>query len=260
MLGPRRARRRRLGLLIVLATVGAGGALWLGWEGLEPAARSHGGLAGPQAAGLQGEGLRPPGPEPAPLPPCTGWEEAAETIVADLQAILDGRPRSGAFVEASTSAARADLARYPPGREQLRRMLLGSDRERVLALAALSSGSNADDDLLGLALRSRRDGDGAVMRLLTAEWVASLPPPQLSRHEEELLAAFVGEQNPLVLALALPALERLEEGRLRTLLQAQIASAPDPMLPVLVGLARDRLGPEALADVGILVGPAAPGR
>jgi hypothetical protein len=252
MVGPRAFTRRRR-LLTALAALAAGGAmLWLGRTAREGESASSEPGRGGSSQGALGRDGSPPS-SGLPLPPSTGWEEAAETIVTDLHAILDGRPGTGAFVEASVSAAREDLARYPPAPERLRRMLLGNDRERTQALVALSAGPVPDDDLVRLALRSRRDGDDGVMRLLCAELVASLPPAQLSRHEDDVLGAFVGEQNPLVLALALPAIEQLDEGRLRALLRAQVEASPDPMLPVLVGLARDRLGPEALADVGILV-------
>ena len=197
---------------------------------------------------------------PAPTPEeerqrllSAGWEEASETVIADLQAILDGRARSGAFAEAQAEAARQDLARYPPDRTRLRRMLMGSGRERNQALAALSARPDLDDDLVRLVLRSQRPEDDAVTRLLGAVIVAELPPDLLSRHEDDLLATFAGETNPLVLALALPALEQLDDERLRALVRAQLETASPPVLSVLVGLARDRLGRDALADVGILV-------
>jgi len=182
-----------------------------------------------------------------------GWEEAAETVIADLRGLLDGRARSGAFAEAQAEAARQDLARFPPERARLRRMLQGSDRERVQALAALSARPDLDDDLVRLVLRSQRPEDDAVTRLLGAEIVSELPPELLSRHEDDLLRTFAGEENPLVLALALPALEQLDAERLRELVRKQLETASPPALSVLVGLARDRLGRDALADVGILV-------
>lgn len=182
-----------------------------------------------------------------------GWEEAAESVVAELQGILDGRARPGAFAEAQAEAARQDLALHPPARERVRRMLLGSEQERRWALAALSARPALDDDLVRLVLRSHRPEDDAVTRLLGAEIAAAIPPDLLSLYGEELLRAFASEENPLVLAVALPALEQLDEERLRALVRAQVEAASPSMLPVLVGLARDRLGAEALADVGILV-------
>ena len=53
----------------------------------------------------------------------------------------------------------------------------------------------------------------------------------------------------LVLAVALPALERMDEARLRALLRAQLASATPEMLPVLLALARARLGPAAIEEL-----------
>jgi hypothetical protein len=134
-------------------------------------------------------------------------------------------------------------------------MLLSPDeRARTLALAALSARPEPSDDLLRVVLRSQRPEDDELVRLLGAELVAALPPELLARHEEDLLRAFEREPNPLVLAVALPALERMEEPRLRRLLDAQLALAPPEMLPVLVGLARDRLGPGGLREVGVIVG------
>lgn len=211
----------------------------------------------------------PPTPEPegpraaaAPVPfhlelgapsPSAGWEEAASVVVLDLARLLEGRPRAGAYEEARAEAARGDLALFPPDRSRLRRHLLGSERERLLALAALSARPELDDDLLRIVLRSQRPEDDALVRLLGAEIAAALPAELLGRHEEDLLRAFEREPNPLVLALALPALERMEEERLRALLDAQLSAAGPEMLPVLVGLARDRLGPAAVRDLGISV-------
>jgi hypothetical protein len=140
-------------------------------------------------------------------------------------------------------------------------MLLSPDlRSRALALAAIAARAEASDDLLRIALRSQRPGDDEVVRLLGAELVAALPAEVLARHEDDLLRAFERETNALVLAVALPALERMEEPRLRALLDAQLALAAPEMLPVLVGIARDRLGPEGVRSLGVLVseGPPSP--
>ncbi len=210
-------------------------------------------------------GARPPGARtepPAPdglhvdlgFPsPAAGWEEEAWIVANDLRRLLEGRPRAGAYEEARAEAARADLALYPPDRARLRRLLLGSERERLLSLAALSARPELDDDLVRIVFRSQRPEDDALVRLLGAEIAAALPAELLGRHEDDLLRAFEREPNPLVLALALPALERMEEGRLRALLDAQLSAAGPEMLPVLVGLARDRLGPAAVRDLGISV-------
>src|SRR5512145_595056 len=168
-----------------------------------------------------GDGLVPPSLG-APLPPSTGWEEAAETIAVDLAALLDGHARTGAFAEAQAEAARQDLALYPPDAAKVRRMLLAGTRERTWALVAVAVLPDVDDDLVRLLLRSLRPEDDDLQRLLTAEAVAALPPELLARHEEELLGAFAGETNPLVLAEALPALERMETERLRALVERQL--------------------------------------
>jgi hypothetical protein len=183
--------------------------------------------------------------------PSAGWEDAAAAVSADLQRILDGRPRAGAYAEARAEAARADLALFPPERARLRRLLAGGERERILALAALAASAQADDDLARLVLRSQRPEDGEVARLLGAEIAAGLAPELLARHEDELLRAFEREPNPLVLAVALPALERMEAPRLRALLRAQAAAADPEMLAVLWALARARLGQIAADELGL---------
>jgi hypothetical protein len=191
------------------------------------------------------------------LPDPTGqeaWEEAAETVALDLRGLVLGRPVVGAYEEARAEAARRDLALYPPDPARLRRLLLSaSTSERVLALAALSTRGEASDDLVRIALRSARPYDDDVLRVLLADLVAALPPEQAARHEDDVLRVFEREPNPLVLAIALPALERLESPRLRALVEAQLGVAAPEMVPVLAGLARDRLGPEELRAVGISV-------
>ena len=218
----------------------------------------------PDAETAQGEGSGP-GRDDAlggdgarweiPLPsPATGWQEAAETVAIDLRRFLLGRAAAGALEEARAEAARQDLALFPPDPTELRRMLLASDtRTRTLALVALASRPKPSDDLVRIVLRSQRSEDEEVVRLLGAEVVSALPPELLARHEDDLLRAFAREPNPLVLAVALPALERMEEPRLRALLDAQIVLAAPEMLPVLVGLARDRLGPDGVRSLGVTV-------
>lgn len=260
MAPPRRATRRRRAVALGWGTVVL--AVVLVTAGTIRGCTSAG-VAGPRA---DASGRLPGAPvvvsaepptvalgEPSAPALSAGWEEAAETIVAELRGLLDGRARAGAFAEAQAEAAREDLGRYPPERGQLRRMLLGTEGERARALAALSVRPVLDDDLAGLVLRSHRPEDDPLIRLLAAEVVAAMPPDVLSRHEEELLRAFAAEENPLVLAVALPSLEQLAEPRLEQLLRAQLELASAPMLPVLVGLARDRLGADALAQVGVLV-------
>ncbi len=181
--------------------------------------------------------------------PSAGWEAEAAEIAADLRRILDGRPRAGAYAEARAGAARADLALFPPDRARVRRLLLGSERDRVLALAALAARGALDDDLLRIVLRSQRAEDDEVVRLLGAEIVAAVPPELGARHEDDLLRAFEAEPNPLVLAVALPALERMDEARLRALLRAQVATADPEMVAILIALARERLGAGAREEV-----------
>ncbi|HET8538740.1 MAG TPA: hypothetical protein VFL83_02590 [Anaeromyxobacter sp.] len=192
--------------------------------------------------------------------PSAGWESEAETIAAGLRRILDGRPRAGAYAEARAEAARADLALFPPPRDRVRRLLLGSERDRTLALAALAARPDLDDDLLRLVLRSQRPEDDELLRLLGAEIAAAAPAELGARHEDDLLRAFEVEPNPLVLAVALPALERMDEARLRRLLRAQLAVASPEMLPVLLALARGRLGAAGVEDVraALAAGPERP--
>lgn len=260
---PHRPSRRRRGATLGWATLAgvaailAAGAIRACTErrGSSPRAGDD---ASPAPTETRAGGFAAPGDEAGPQATAAerlsaGWQEAAEAVVEDARAMLDGRVHPGAFAEAQAEASRQELALHPPTRERLRRQLLGTERERTEALAALSAHPELDDELVGLVLREQRPEDDAVTRLLSAEVLAAAPAGFLSLHEDALLRAFSGERNPLVLAVALPALERLDEGRLQALLGAQLDGASSAMLPVLVGLARDRLGPEALANVGILV-------
>lgn len=213
-------------------------------------ARSRGAAAEPPAPARFHVDLGVPSPS-------AGWEEEAWIVASDLRRLLEGRPRTGAYEEARAEAARGDLALYPPERSRLRRLLLGSERERLLALAALSARPELDDDLLMIVLRSQRPGDDDLVRLLGAEIASALPAELLGRHEEDLLRAFEHEENPLVLAVAIPALERMEEARLRALLRAQLARASPESLPVLLALARSRLGSAALAELVAVTAPPA---
>jgi hypothetical protein len=269
-----RSRARASGRRLIAAAAIAVAA------GLALAARSCAGRGprdggdGPAAApapDARGEGSRagidqrPWGEEPPPvalpLPsPSAGWEESAEAVTADLRRILDGRPRAGAYAEARAEAARQDLALFPPPHDRIRRLLLGSERERALALAALAARPDLDDDLLRIVLRSQRPEDDEVVRLLGAEIAAGAPAGLAARHEDDLLRAFEEEPNPLVLAVALPALERMDEARLRRLLRAQAAAASPAMLPVLLALARDRLAPGAIEDLEASLAAAVGGR
>lgn len=190
-----------------------------------------------------------------------GWEEAAETVALDARRFLAGRPAAGSFEEARAEAARQDLALFPPAPARLRSLLLSPDpNDRALALAALAARPEATDELVRLVLRGQRAEEDELVRFLAAEVVAALPPAQLALREDDLLRAFEREPVPLVLAVALPALERMEEPRLRALLEAQLALAAPEMIPVLVAVARDRLGPGALREVGVLILPAEPDR
>ncbi len=190
-----------------------------------------------------------------PLPTGSeGWEEAAVTVAFDLRRLLLGQLRGGAYEEARAEAARQDLALFPPDPWRLRRLLLSpAAADRTVALAALAARAETPDDLVRIALRSARPEDDELVRLLGAELAAALPPEQLARHEEDLLRAFEREPNPLVLAVALPALERLAPERVRALIEGQLAVAAPEMVPILVAVARDRLGPDALRSVGVLV-------
>jgi hypothetical protein len=247
--------RRRLPValaaLLSLATLG----IWLAAPSRDGRGREAGAAAAARPPTVAATATTAsPGWE-LPLPTgATGWEEAAETVALDLRRFLLGRAAGGAYEEARAEAARADLAAFPPEPGKLRRLLLSpSAGDRTLALAALAARGQATDDLVRIALRCARPEEDELLRLLAADLVAALPPEQLARHEDDLLRAFEREPNPLVLAVALPALERLEAPRLRALLEAQLAVAAPEMLPVLAALARDRLGPEGLREIGVLV-------
>jgi hypothetical protein len=222
-----------------------------------PARRDGAGPAADRASAATAVPAGAPAARTWELPDPTGqegWEEAAETVAIDLRGLVLGRPVVGAYEEARAEAARRDLRMYPPDPARLRRMLLSpSASDRILALSALSARGEASDDLVRIALRSARSWDEDLLRLLLADLVTALPPEQAARHEDDVLRAFEREPNPLVLAVALPALERLEAPRLRALVEAQLGVAAPEMIPVLAALARDRLGPEELRSVGISV-------
>lgn len=219
------------------------------------------GRGGAPGNGVDRTAAAPPSPPAAPrtweVPSPTGqeaWEEAAETVALDLRGLVLGRPVVGAYEEARAEAARRDLRLHPPDPTRLRRMLLSpSTTDRTHALAALSARGEATDDLVRIALRSARSWDEDLLRLLLADLVTALPPEQAARHEDDVLRAFEREPNPLILAIALPALERLEAPRLRALVEAQLGVATPEMIAVLAALARDRLGPDELRSVGISV-------
>lgn len=249
---------RRWKLALPLAALAAAALLVAG-----TLASRAGGARAPRQGGAPAAGgpAAPASAPPAalawelPLPTgAEGWEEAAETVALDLRALVLGRPVTGAYEEARAEAARRDLALFPPDPARLRRLLLSPRTpDRILALAALAARGEASDDLVSIALRSARPWDEDLVRLLLADLATALPPEQAARHEDELLRVFEREPNPLVLAVAMPALERLEAPRLRALVEAQLGVAGPEMIPVLAGLARDRLGPAELRAVGISV-------
>jgi hypothetical protein len=250
-----RSRRTRIGLALA-ALLTAAGLSASAWRSYGPAVLGEGAVSPPSA-----DGTSPiPSPPPARTGPLAlpydaiGWEEAAVAVAVDLQRYLQGRAFGGSYEEARAEAARLDLAAHPPEPDRLRRMLLSDlPVERATALAALAARPVPTDDLVRIVLRSARPEDDELLRLLAAEVVSALPPELLARHEDDLLRAFAREPNPLVLAVALPALERLEPERLRALVDAQLALASPQMLPVVVALARERLGEAGLREVGVTV-------
>jgi hypothetical protein len=251
---------RRSNRTLALAALAVAGLLLLAGLALRlgPGAGSGGGPSAGEGTGPAAAPVEAPAAAHAwALPDPTGqegWEEAAETVAIDLRGLVLGRPVVGAYAEARAEAARRDLRMYPPDPARLRRLLLSSSTsDRIHALAALSARGEATDDLVRIALRSARSWDEDLLRVLLADLVTALPPEQAARHEEDVLHAFEREANPLVLAIALPALERLEPARLRALVEAQLGVASPEMVPVLASLARDRLGPEELRAVGISV-------
>lgn len=249
--------RSRLALAAGLALV-TGAALWLARP--EPhetsPADSH-----PHAPTAPGSGPGPAGapappdaaaPRPDPVaPPHAGWQDAARDLLDELGGTLRGTRSRGAYAEARAEAARADLATFAPPARELHALLRGGEEERLLALAALAARPPEDDDTVRLVLRGHPGETSPLARLLGAEIAAGLSPTTAARHEDDLARAFEDEPSPLVLAAAVPALERLDEPRLAALLRAQLARASPEMRPVLVALARARLSGAALAELGL---------
>ncbi|BDG02167.1 hypothetical protein [Anaeromyxobacter oryzae] len=186
---------------------------------------------------------------PAPSPaPASGWEEDAWYVLDALEALATGR-RAGAFAEARAEAIRGDLALFPPGAAELRALLRGGLRERALALVAAAARPPDDEDVLELALRAFDPADPLVVRLLGAELVAALPPERVALHDDALVRAFEAEPDPLVLATALPGLERLDAVPLARIFRTQLVHAAPEMQPVLLRLAASRVGAEALEQL-----------
>jgi hypothetical protein len=249
--------RSRLTLAAGLALV-TGAALWLARP--EPPETSPV-ATHPLAPSPPGPG---PGPADAPAlpvgaaapadpvaPPHTGWHGAARDLLDELRGTLRGTRSRGAYAEARAEAARADLAAFAPPARELHALLRGGEEERLLALAALAARPPEDDDTVRLVLRGHPGEPSPLARLLGAEIAAGLSPATAARHEDDLARAFEDEPSPLVLAAAVPALERLAEPRLAALLRAQLARASPEMRPVLAALARARLSGAALAELGL---------
>lgn len=178
-----------------------------------------------------------------------GWQSEVPYLLEVLEGLMAGRQPEGAYTTDRAEAIRRDLALFPPAPAELDRLLRGGIRERTLALVAAAAHPPADDDLIELALRALDPGDPRVLRLLGAELAAALPAERLSGHEDALVHAFEAEPDPLVLAVALPALERLDAARLSRILRTQLVRATPEMRPVLLRLSASRVGGDALREL-----------
>lgn len=210
----------------------------------------------PDGAAVIGGGPRAGLPEP-PAPGArspdgashrAAWRAAAEALLEGTRDALWGADDYAVVVE--SEEARAALAgMLAADRDEVRRLLLGSERDRAIGLAALAASAVADEELLGLAVRMQRPEDEPAVRLLGAEVIASIPPEAMERLQDDVVRALSAEPNPLVLVVALPGLERLDQPRLVALLEAQLRLAGPEMRPILLGLARARVGEAALVEL-----------
>jgi hypothetical protein len=178
-----------------------------------------------------------------------GWQEEVPYLLEVLEELMAGRQPADAYATGRAEAVRRDLALFPPGPAELERLLRGGIRERTLALVAAAAHHPEEDDLIELALGTLEPSDPRVLRLLGAELAAALPAERLSGHEDALVHAFEAEPDPLVLAVALPALERLDASRLSRILRTQLVRATPEMRPVLLRLAASRVGADALREL-----------
>jgi hypothetical protein len=194
----------------------------------------------------------PAAPAPAapalPRPSAAGWQDEARYVLESLEALVGGR-RAGSYLEARAEAIRKDLALFPPDAAELRVLLRGGSRERTLALVAASARPPDDDAAIDLALSVDPARDATVARLLAAELAAALPPERLAVHEDAVARAFEAEPDPLVFAVALPALERLDAAGLARVLRRQLQLATPEMQAIILRLAASRVGREALRDL-----------
>ena len=185
---------------------------------------------------------------PAPVPSPAGWRDEARYVLESLDALVTGRG-AGSYVEARAEAVRTDLALFPPDAAELRALLRGGSRERTLALVAAAARPPDDDAAIDLALAVDPARDGIVTRLLAAEVAAGLAPERLALHEDAVARAFEAEPDPLVFAVALPALERLDAGKLARVLRRQLTLAAPEMQAIILRLAASRVGGEALREL-----------
>ncbi len=211
-------------------------------RGASPAASTPGIAEGPSA---RHDMLRAALPVPAPP---VRWERDAPYVLEVLEAVMAGRGVDP-FADARAEALRGSVVLFPPGAAELRMLLRGDLRDRTVALVAAAVRPPDDEALVELALRSLGEGAPSVVRLLGAELAAALPPERIARHEDALVRAFEAETDPLVLAVALPGLERLDAAPVARILRSQLPRATPEMRPVLLELAASRVGSEALEEL-----------
>ncbi len=192
-------------------------------------------------------------PGAAPAPSLPAWRAAAEATLEAYRDVIAGGDPWALVVE--SEGARAALAEAAAAdRTEIRRLLLGTGREREIALVTMARSGLADEELLALAVRLQRPEDDEIVRLVGADVMAGMPGESLARLQDDVVRALSGETNPLVFVLALPGLERMDEAHLVELLARQLRLAGPEMRPILYDLARQRVGAASLADLRAALG------
>ncbi len=138
------------------------------------------------------------------------WRECADKYMRTVERALAGTTGSVSESLHELEKARKLLAAAPlPGGAELRSLLTsGRGPDRRIAVAVLSVVGRPDPSLVALALEGV-DAQPLSVRLATAESVAEVDPAELPRVSRALVRAYSQERDSVVVAAALPAIDRL---------------------------------------------------